>query len=90
MLNYCTNVAITFRCHSGFVPPRKSSRGTNSLADTFRRKEYASVHIPPDNLRDRVNVPARANVPPSKMCYYTSQFELFGITGFLTRYYAWL
>ena len=27
--------------------PRQSSRGTNSLADTFRRKEYASVHIPP-------------------------------------------
>ena len=35
------------RCHSGFVPPRQSSGGTNSLADTFRRKEYASVHIPP-------------------------------------------
>ena len=57
------------RCHSGFVPPRQSSGGTNSLADTFRRKEYASVHIRPDNLRDRVSVPARANVPLSKMCY---------------------
>ena len=32
------------RCHSGFVPPRQ---GTNSLADTFRRKDYANVHIPP-------------------------------------------
>ena len=35
------------RCHSGFVPPRQSSHGTNSLADTFRRKEFARVHIPP-------------------------------------------
>ena len=38
--------AHAVRCHSGFVPPRQSSGGTNSLADTFRRKEYASVHIP--------------------------------------------
>ena len=46
--------------------------GHDTLAYTFR----------PDNLRDRVNVPARANVPPSKMRYYTSQSELFSITGF--------
>ena len=43
---------LTFRCHSGFVPPRRCSGGTNPLADAFRQK----------HLSDRANVPARVNV----------------------------
>ena len=32
------------RCHSVFVPPRKYSGGTNSLADSFRQNECVVLY----------------------------------------------
>ena len=37
---------FTSRCHSVFVPPRKCSGGTNSLADSFRPEQLRGKTYP--------------------------------------------
>ena len=40
-------ISFLYRCHSGFVPTRKCSGGTYSLADTFPRNIFAGVGVSP-------------------------------------------
>ena len=79
----CTQNLTVYHCHSGFVPPRECSRGTNPLADTFHRNISASVGVPPrtfPHARIRSGprkCSASVNVPNERVHFCLKALDMF-------------